>query len=90
MNGNVEHVGLWDVTEKKYEDVSFTFRKLRSDEYCLSCMTLINDRVLGVGDEIWLCWNPIISKFIFKLISKVCKKKTFEVLTNRDGPCHDI
>ena len=32
VNGNVEHVGLWDVTEKKYgrtnryEDVSFTFR----------------------------------------------------------------
>ncbi|WMV23353.1 hypothetical protein MTR67_016738 [Solanum verrucosum] len=74
VNGNVAHVGLWDVTEKKcgrtnrYEDVSFSFRKLCSDDYSLTCMTLINDRGLGVGDEILLCWNPIISKFMFKLI----------------------
>ncbi|KAG5607129.1 hypothetical protein H5410_028621 [Solanum commersonii] len=73
-------VGLWNVTEQndrpnRYEDGSFTFRKLRSDDYSLSCMTLINDHGLGVGDKIELCWNPIISKFIFKLISKVCMKK---------------
>ncbi|KAL3337758.1 hypothetical protein AABB24_030072 [Solanum stoloniferum] len=83
VNGNVERVGLWDVTEEKYrrtigyEDVSFTFSKLDNLDYSLSCMALINDRGLGVGDEIRLCWNPIISKFIFKFISKVCRKKTF-------------
>ncbi|KAL3337780.1 hypothetical protein AABB24_030086, partial [Solanum stoloniferum] len=83
VNGNVEHVGLWDATEQnygrtnRYEDARFTFRKLSRDEYSLTCMTLINDRGLGVDDVIGLCWNPIVSKFIFKLISKVCRKKTF-------------
>ncbi|WMV30971.1 hypothetical protein MTR67_024356 [Solanum verrucosum] len=83
VNGNVERVGLWDVTEEnygrtnRYEDASITFRKLCSDDYSLSCMTLINDRGLGVDDQIGLCWNPIISKFEFKFISKVCRKKTF-------------
>ncbi|KAG5607124.1 hypothetical protein H5410_028616 [Solanum commersonii] len=83
VNGNVEHVVLFDVTEEKYcrtigyEDVGFTFSKLDNLDYSLSCMGLINRRGLGVGDQIWLCWNPIISKFIFKLISKVCRKKTF-------------
>ncbi|KAH0692468.1 hypothetical protein KY285_019565 [Solanum tuberosum] len=54
VNGNMERVGLWDVIEEKYgrtnryEDVSFTFRKLGSLDYSLSCMTLINDRGLGV------------------------------------------
>uniref|UniRef100_M1DWI9 Uncharacterized protein n=1 Tax=Solanum tuberosum TaxID=4113 RepID=M1DWI9_SOLTU len=70
VNENVERVGLWDATEKKYgrtnryEDASITFRKLCSDDYSLSCMTLINDRGLGVDDVIGLCWNLIISKFI--------------------------
>uniref|UniRef100_M1DPZ4 Uncharacterized protein n=1 Tax=Solanum tuberosum TaxID=4113 RepID=M1DPZ4_SOLTU len=83
VNENVERVGLWDATEKnygrtnRYKDVSFTFRKLSRDEYSLTCITLINDRGLGVDDVIGLCWNPIVSKFIFKLISKVCRKKTF-------------
>ncbi|KAG5607127.1 hypothetical protein H5410_028619 [Solanum commersonii] len=82
VDGSMVRVGLWDVTEQndrsnRYEDGNFTFRKLCSDDYSLSCMTLINDRGLGVGDEIRLCWNPIISKFVFKLISKVCRKKTF-------------
>uniref|UniRef100_M1DI30 Uncharacterized protein n=1 Tax=Solanum tuberosum TaxID=4113 RepID=M1DI30_SOLTU len=82
VDGSMVRVGLWDVTEQndrpnRYEDGNFTFRKLCSDDFSLSCMTLINDRGLGVGDEIRLCWNPIISKFVFKLISKVCRKKTF-------------
>ncbi|TMW83443.1 hypothetical protein EJD97_001654, partial [Solanum chilense] len=83
VNGNMERVGVWDVTEEmygrtnRYEDVSFTFRKTNDLKYSLSFMVLINDRGLGVGDEIWLCWNPIVSKFIFKVISKVCRKKIF-------------
>ena len=55
----LKRVGVWDVTEEKYgrtnryEDVSFTFRKLCSDDYSLSCMALINCRGLGAGDQIY-------------------------------------
>ncbi|XP_055808506.1 uncharacterized protein LOC129877051 [Solanum dulcamara] len=82
VNGNMVRVGLWDVTEQngrpnRYKGGSFTFRKLRNDDYSLSCMRLINDRGLAVGDEISLCWDPRCSKFRFSLLSKVCRKKTF-------------
>ncbi|KAG5607116.1 hypothetical protein H5410_028608 [Solanum commersonii] len=75
-NRNLVGVGLWDLTEEnygrtnRYEDGSLTFRKLDGLDYSLSCMTLINLRGLGVGDEIGLCWNPIISMFMFKLICR--------------------
>ncbi|KAG5607089.1 hypothetical protein H5410_028581 [Solanum commersonii] len=66
VNGNVKRVGVWDVTEEKYGRTN----RYEDDERELLGWTLINDRGLGDGDEIWLWWNPIISKFMFELISR--------------------
>uniref|UniRef100_M1DJD6 Uncharacterized protein n=1 Tax=Solanum tuberosum TaxID=4113 RepID=M1DJD6_SOLTU len=69
VNENEVHVKLWDDTEnnvpKKYGCGRFTVRKLPEDDYHLSIVTLIKDRVLVIGDKIGLCWHPWNSTFVF-------------------------